>query len=322
MTDILAPEFTNEEAAVAHLEKSRWPSEISCPLCGSLNVHRMGGKTQAGYFLCNDCREKFTCRTGTVLERSHIPVHKWLLAIHLMSASKKGMSAHQLHRMLGITYKSAWFLAHRIREAMKETAPAPLGGEGKSVQADETYYGNTSKRAKGYRKGLRHKHSVVALVEPKGRVRAFHLERDDDRKPLPMRDMVRDLLVTNVHRSSELHTDESSLYTEVGKEFAAHKTVEHGSSSGGGMYVGKDGQTTNAAENFFGIFKRGMVGTYHKCEQQHLARYISEFEFRFNHRVGLGINDKMRAEALLKGVEGKRLTYRISSSGKKPKAAS
>ncbi len=315
MSDLMAPEFTNEEAAIAHLEASRWPNEVSCPLCGSLKVHRMGGQTQAGYFLCNDCREKFTCRTGTVLERSHIPVHKWLLAIHLMSASKKGMSAHQLHRMLGITYKSAWFLAHRIREAMKDTALEPLGGEGKSVQADETYYGNTSKRAKGYRKGHRHKQQVVALVEPKGRVRAIHIKTAKG-------DTVREFLVTNVDRKSELHTDESLLYRNVGKEFAAHKTVEHGSRGSEGFYVGKDGQTTNAVENFFGTFKRGMKGTYHKCEPQHLARYITEFEFRYNRRSGLGINDKMRAEDLLKGVEGKRLTYRISSADQEPEAAS
>jgi transposase-like protein len=135
MSDVLAPQFTNEEAAIEHLEASRWPDEVSCPICGSVGVHRMGGKTQAGYFQCNDCRDKFTCRTGTVMERSHIPVHKWLLAIRLMSASKKGMSAHQLHRMLGVTYKSAWFLAHRIREAMIDSKPTPLGGEGKSVLA-------------------------------------------------------------------------------------------------------------------------------------------------------------------------------------------
>jgi transposase-like protein len=307
MSDVLAPQFTNEEAAIAHLEASRWPGQVYCPNCGSTAVHRMAGKTQAGYFLCNDCREKFTCRTGTVLERSHIPVHKWLLAIHLMAASKKGMSAHQLHRMLGITYKSAWFLAHRIREAMKETNPAPLGGEGKSVQADETYYGNTSKRGKGYRKGHRHKQQVVALVEPKGQVRAMHVA-------VGKADSVRNFLVTNVHRTSELHTDESRLYDLVGNEFAAHKTVVHGSRGSEGHYVGKDGQTTNAVENFFGTFKRGMKGTYHKCEPQHLARYLTEFEFRYNRRAGLGVNDKMRAEALLKGVEGKRLTYRISRS--------
>lgn len=139
MADIYAPEFTNEEAAIAHLEKSRWADGVVCPHCGSVSATKMAGKTQAGYFQCNDCRDKFTCRTGTVLERSHIPVHKWLLAIHLMASSKKGMSAHQLHRMLGITYKSAWFLAHRIREAMIDDKASPLGGEGKIVQADETY---------------------------------------------------------------------------------------------------------------------------------------------------------------------------------------
>ena len=303
MSDVLAPQFTNEDAAIAHLEASRWPDEVYCPICGSTEVRRMGGKTQAGYFLCNDCREKFTCRTGTVMERSHIPIHKWLLAIHLMSASKKGMSAHQLHRMLGITYKSAWFLAHRIREAMKDDNAPPLGGEGKSVQADETYYGNTSKRAKGYRKGHRHKEQVVALVEPKGRVRAVHVKT-------ATKEAVRQILVTNADRKSELHTDESKLYTDVGREFASHKTVEHGSRGSEGFYVGKDGQTTNAVENFFGIFKRGMVGTYHKCEAQHLGRYVAEFEFRYNNRIGLGVTDKMRAETLLKGVEGKRLTYR------------
>ncbi len=302
MADIYAPEFTNEEAAIAHLEQSRWADGVVCPHCGSVSVTRMAGKTQAGYFQCNDCRDKFTCRTGTVMERSHIPVHKWLLAIHLMSASKKGMSAHQLHRMLGITYKSAWFLAHRIREAMTDTKADPLGGEGKSVQADETYIGNSSKRAKGYKKGHSHKEQIVALVEPGGKARAIHVKS-------ATKNSVREILVTNASRKSELHTDQSRIYDQVGQEFAAHKTVNH-SWNGRGEWVGKDGQTTNAAENFFGIFKRGMVGTYHKCDAQHLQRYVTEFEFRFNNRIGLGITDKMRAETLLKGIEGKRLTYR------------
>jgi transposase-like protein len=302
MADIYAPEFTDETAAIAHLEQSRWAEGVTCPHCGSVSVTRMGGKTQAGYFQCNDCRDKFTCRTGTVMERSHIPVHKWLLAIHLLSASKKGMSARQLHRMLGVTYKSAWFLAHRIREAMIDHKAGPLGGEGKSVQADETYYGNTSKRAKGYKKGHSNKQQIVALVEPKGKARAVHVKS-------ATKITVREILVTNVSRKSELHTDESKNYTHVGKEFASHKTVQHGW-GGSGEYVGPDGQTTNAAEDFFGIFKRGMVGTYHKCEEQHLQRYVTEFEFRFNHRTALGVSDNMRAVALLKGIEGKRLTYR------------
>jgi transposase-like protein len=300
--DLLNPAFTNEKAAIAHLEASRWPDGVNCPQCGSVNVHRMGGETQAGMFLCNDCRDKFTARTGTVMERSHVPVHKWLLAIHLLNQGKNGASAHEIHRSLGITYKTAWFLCHRIREAMIDKKPSPLGGEGKTVQADETYYGNSSKRAKGYKKGHRHKQGVVALVEPKGRARVFHVKS-------ATADKVRDILVRNVSRKSELHTDESRLYVESGKEFAAHKTVEHGS-SGYGFYVGKDGQNTNAAENFFGNFKRGMKGTYRFCGEQHLQRYLTEFEFRHNNRSGLGIGDGERAAIALKGIEGKRLTYR------------
>ena len=303
MTAINAKEFTDEAAAIAHLEASRWGGTANCPHCGSLDVHRMGGKTQAGMFLCNDCRDKFTARTGTVMERSHIPVHKWLLAIHLLNSSKKGMSAHQLHRMLGITYKSAWFLSHRIREAMKDANPTPMGGEGKTIQADETYYGNSSKRAKHYRKGHSQKAGVVALIEkPEGRVRTFQVKK-------ATAETVRDILVTNAHRSSELHTDESKLYVKVGKEFAAHKTVEHGWNQRG-YYVGKDGQTTNAVENFFGTFKRGMKGVYHFCGEQHLQRYLNEFEFRYNNRSGLGVSDTERAAIALKGIEGKRLTYR------------
>jgi transposase-like protein len=297
-----APQFTNEKAAVAFLEASRWPGEVMCPHCGSMAVTRMGGKTQAGYFQCNDCRDKFTCRTGTVMERSHVPIHKWLLAIHLLSAAKSGMSSHQLSRLLGLSYKTAWFLSHRIREAMKDENPSPLGGGGKSVQADETYTLRSSKRAKSYKKGMRHKEQIVALVEPQGRVRAVHLKRATS-------EGIRRILVTNVHRNSELHTDESNLYKYVGKEFSGHKTVTHGS-SGYGEYVGPDGQNVNAAENFFGNFKRSMRGTYRKCDEQHLQRYVTEFEFRHNNRSGLGIDDQARAANLLKGIEGKRLTYR------------
>jgi transposase-like protein len=249
MTALNAPQFTDETAAVAHLEASRWPKEVNCPHCGSLNVHRMGGKTQAGMFLCNDCRDKFTGRTGTVMERSKIPVHKWLLAIHLMSASKKGMSAHQLHRMLGITYKSAWFLAHRIREAMKlDAKPMPMGGEGGQIQADETYYGNTSKRSKSYRKGLKRKEAVLGIVDPKtGEARAFHMDLGAG---VPV---VRELIVKHASRKSILVSDKSKLYTKLGKEFASHETLLHW----GKEYVNENGFTTNNVENFFGTFKRG-----------------------------------------------------------------
>ena len=300
MSDISAPQFTDEAAAIAHLEASRWPDGVNCPHCGSVNVRRMGGKTQAGMFLCNDCRDKFTCRTGTVMERSHIPVHKWLLAIHLMSASKKGMSAHQLHRMLGITYKSAWFLCHRIREAMTSKSSAPMGGKGQQVQADETYYGNTSKRAKNYKRGHSNKSGIVALVDPAtGEARAFNVGSAGVFN-------VREILVKNVLRSTTLVTDQSRLYATTGKEFGGHQKVWHAANE----YVNKDGFTTNNVENFFGVFKRGMKGTYHFCGEQHLQRYLTEFSFRYTYRSGVGISDVERAAQVLKGTEGRRLTYR------------
>jgi transposase-like protein len=302
------PIFTDEEAAREHLEKVRWPEGPYCPHCGNSDPDRLAKvegvkhSHRAGLYYCNECKGQFTATVGTVFERSKIPLTKWWLAMHLIAASKKGMSAHQLHRMLGISYKSTWFMMHRIREAMRDNTPTAMGGEGKIIQADETYYGNTSKRAKGYKKGHRHKSSVIALVEPKGRVRAFHAKKANA-------ETVRDILVRNVHRTTELHTDESNLYVKVGKEFADHKTVEHGWNQRG-FYVGKDGQTTNAVENFFGIFKKGMVGVYHFCGEQHLQRYLDEFSFRYSNRSGLGVNDKERAELIVKGAEGKRLTYR------------
>jgi transposase-like protein len=311
--NLTAPQFTNEDAAIAHVEASRWPhGEVNCPHCGSLNVHRMAGKTQAGYFLCNDCRDKFTCRTGTVMERSHIPVHKWLLAIHLMSICKNGMSAHELHRLLGVTYKSAWFLAHRIREAMNGNKAKPMGGPGGKVQADETYYGNTSKRSKSYRKGLKRKAAVVGLVDPdSGEARAFHMELGAGA------DVVREILVTNASRKSKLVSDESPLYGRVGKEFDGHDSVKHSARE----YVRyefkwHDGQPktekvhTNNVENYFGVFKRGMRGTYVHCGEQHLQRYLNEFSFRYSNRSGIGVSDIERAAIALKGIEGKRLTYR------------
>jgi len=304
------PVFQSEDKAREALEVVRWPEGPICAQCGNSDpekIARVEGKKQShrpGLYYCNECHGQFTVTVGTVFERSKVPLTKWWMAAHLFNQGKNGVSAHEIHRTLRVTYKTAWFMMHRLREAMNELNPKPMGGEGQSVQADETYYGNSSKRAKGYRKGHRHKASVVALVEPKGRARLVHLNRAKQKT-------VRELLVTNVHRTSELHTDESRLYTEVGKEFAAHKTVEHGSSHGGeGFYVGRDGATTNAAENLFGNFKRSMKGTYRFCSEQHLQRYLNEFQFRHNHRAKLGFTDGERTAAALKGIEGKRLTYR------------
>ena len=300
------PIFQDETKAREALEAVLWPHGPVCRHCGNSDpdkIAKMEGKShRPGLYYCNECSGQFTVTVGTVFERSKVPLTKWWMAAHMLNSGKNGCSAHEIHRTIGVTYKTAWFMMHRLREAMTDLAPTPMGGKGKSVQADETYYGNSSKRAKGYKKGHRHKQGVVALVEPKGRVRAFHVKGATAEK-------VRKILVTNAHRSSELHTDESRLYTEVGKEFAAHKTVEHGVNQRG-FYVGKDGQTTNAVENFFGNFKRGVKGTYRFVSEQHLQRYLTEFEFRHNNRSGLGVTDGERTANALKGAEGKRLTYR------------
>lgn len=304
--DLQHPSFLSEDAARKWLEKSRWPNGPVCPHCKSgERVERLGGKSMgAGWYHCNDCREKFTVRVGTLYERSHIPLHKWLLATHLLTSSKKGMSAHQLHRMLGITYKSAWFMAHRIREALSETDREGMGGTGGEIQADETYYGGTSKRAKSYRKtkkGLyKNKSRVVALVDKNsGEVRAFKVKKATAHT-------VRNILFTNASRKSILVTDDSPLYDGVGRAYASHQIVKHARRK----YVNKEGFTTNNVENFFGVFKKGMTGVYHFCDEKHLQRYLNEFAFRYSNRAALGVSDGERAARALKGIEGKRLTYR------------
>lgn len=303
------PIFQDETEARKALEAVRWPDGAICPHCGNSDQEKLakveGAKKshRPGLWYCNECKGQFTVTVGTVFERSKVPLTKWWMAAHMINSGKNGVSAHEIHRALGVTYKTAWFMMHRLREAMTDLAPTPMGGSGKSIQADETYIGNSSKRAKGYKKGHSHKNSIVALVDPStGKARAFHVKRANA-------DTVREILVTNAHRSSELHTDESRLYTKVGAEFAGHKTVNHGW-NGRGEYVGKDGQTTNNAENFFGVFKRGMRGTYIFCSEQHLKRYLAEFSFRYSNRAGLGVTDGERTALTLKGIEGKRLTYR------------
>ncbi len=293
--DITNPIFHDEAKATAHIEAQRWGGEPVCPHCGSLHVTRMGGKTQAGMFLCNDCRDKFTVRTGSVMERSHVPLHKWLLATHLMAASKKGMSAAQMGRMIGVTYKTAWFLCHRIREAMEGAAPTgPLGGPDSTVEADETYVGGKAKN-RSTRKPAKKK-AVVALVERDGRARSFHVANVNAKD-------VRALVVTNIDRASALLTDESPIYVKMGKEFSYHGSVNHSAKE----YVRGVFHHTNTAENFFSIFKRGVIGTYHHMSEAHLGRYCAEFDLRYNTR---DMNDAERANEILKGGIGRRLTYR------------
>src|ERR1700680_1321852 len=299
------PMFQDEAKAREALEAVLWPDGPYCRHCGNSDqekIAKMQGKSaRPGLYYCNECKREFTVTVGTVFERSKVPLTKWWMAASMFNSGKNGVSAHEIHRQLAVSYKTAWFMMHRLREAMRDLNPTPLGGEGQTIQADETYYGN-SRRAKSYRKGHRHKSSVVALVEPKGRARAFHVKS-------ATAETVRDILVTNASRKSELHTDESKLYGNVGKEFAAHKTVEHGVNRRG-FYVGKDGQTTNNVENFFGNFKRSMKGTYRFCGEQHFQRYLTEFQFRHNNRSGLGVTDGERTALAMKGIENKRLTYR------------
>ncbi len=302
--DITNPIYTNETKARKHLEGIRWPNGAVCPHCGQQEtVKRLGGKSMGpGWYHCKSCREKFTVRVGTVYERSKVPLHKWILATHLLCASKKGMSAHQLHRMLGVTYKTAWFMMHRIRESMQGTDAGPMGGPGESAQADETYFGrkdSTKGKSRKDKKGLSRMRAVVSLISG-GKARTFHVSRADAQT-------VRHILVTNLRRESELHTDESRLYSKVGREYVEHRKVVHVR----GQYVGPHGESTNKCENYFSIFKRGMRGVYQHCAEKHLQRYINEFDFRYNTRK---LTDAQRAREAIKGAEGKRLTYRRTGS--------
>jgi transposase-like protein len=295
-TDITNPIFHNEAKAEAHIMASRWPDGPYCPHCGSVNVHRMGGKTQAGYFICRDCRDKFTVRTGTVFERSHIPLHKWLLATHLMAASKKGVSAAQLGRMLCITHKSAWFMAHRIREAMKPANPSPIGGTNKIVEADETFVGGKA-RNRALCKEPPRKTAVLTMIERDGEARSFRVANVTAKT-------LRPIIVRVASRKSHLMTDELGSYIGIGKEFAGHSAVNHGKlefAKLGGFAHG------NTAECYFSILKRGIYGVFHSISEAHTLRYLAEFDMRFNTRQK---TDAERAASILKGAEGRRLHYR------------
>lgn len=311
MSQFNAPHFQTPEAARAYLEALRWDGERVCPHCGTVNSSFATKK--AGVYRCSskECRKDFSVTTKSVMESSHIKLHIWLQAFYLMASSKKGVSSHQLHRALGVTYKTAWFLSHRIREAMRNGGiVSPMGGEGSIVEADETYFGpiakdkvrktTTSGRpfTKSGRTGPSNKRAIVSLVERGGSVRSFHVAVADA-------NTVAGIVNENIHRETRLHTDESRLYTKVGANFAMHETINHSAKE----YARGD-VTTNSVEGYFSIFKRGMRGVYQHCAEKHLHRYLSEYDFRFNHRVKLGFNDGERADLAIKGAAGKRLTYR------------
>lgn len=315
MTDLTNPMFQDENLAREWLEAARWPDGVCCPHCGVFReaTRLAGDKHRPGLWECRACRKQFSVTVGSVMERSHIPLTKWAMAFHLMAASKKGISAHQMHRMLKITYKSAWFMCHRIREAMTDKTPSPIGGEGKVVEADEMYHGKREtpaqlsrgrvrKPTKKGRSGPAEKREIIGLVERGGEARLIHVNHITAKN-------LREHVVRHVSRKSRLHTDESRLYPKLGEEFAAHETVHHGADEFA-RGKGDDLVTTNTVEGMFGIFKRGMVGVYPHCGEQHLQRYLDEFQFRYNHRVKLGYTDTHRAVLAIRGADGKRLTYR------------
>ena len=306
MFDLTNPIFHDEDKARAYFETLRWADGRFCPHCGEAErtspvdgkpKRGKGKPKRPGYYVCLGCKKQFTVRVGSIFERSHIPLHKWAAGFYLMAASKKGISAHQLHRTLGITYKSAWFMAHRIREAMRPDGKAgPFGGPNTVVEADETYIGG---KARNRKNKVPTKEAVFALVERGGRVSSHHVP-DVSSKTL------RKILVTHVDRKSYLMTDEAGQYITVGREYAGHGTVNHSIEE----YVRHGGfMHTNTIENYFSIMKRGIAGVYHHVSQAHLRRYLAEYDFRYNERCALGVDDSERAAKAIKGAEGKRLTY-------------
>ena len=299
LSALSAAHFHSEEAAFAYVEARIWPEGPVCPHCGGYDrIGKMGGKsTRVGLYKCYQCRKPFTVRIGTIFESSHVPLNIWLQAMYLIAGSKKGISSNQLHRTLGVTLKTAWFMSHRIREAMRDGSMEPFGGEGGDVQVDETYIGNLQgvEKARG---GFRHKMRVVSLLDKRtGRTRSVY-------SPSLGAGEVANIVRSNVLQESHLVTDESRYYWRVGKEFEGHSRVFHGANN----YV-TNGRTTNDLEGFFSIFKRGMRGVYQFCNEKHLHRYLAEFDFRYSNRIALGYNDADRADTLLKGITGKRLTY-------------
>jgi len=300
MCDLSNPIYHDKDKAREHLEAIRWPNGPVCPHCGVVGTaYAITGKSaRPGLYECKDCLKQFSVTVGTVFERSKVPLNKWLLATHLMTSSKKGVSSHQIHRSLGVTYKTAWFMTHRIREAMKDMSTGSLGGEGTSgiVEADETYFGKTKNKGKGSHSGKKQK--VVALVERKGKVRAFHL-------PTITAKTLKPVLTGNIDKNARLMTDSAGLYFKIGKEFKSHETANHSIDE----YVRGD-VTTNTVENYFSVLKRGINGVYQHVSPAHLHRYVNEFSFRYNNRSALEISDRERARIALEGIGGKRLTYR------------
>lgn len=317
MSNLSAPHFHNEEAAYEYVEARVWPHGATCPKCGERErVSKMRGKsTRIGAYKCYKCRKPFTVKVGTIFESSHVKMNVWLQAIYLICGSKKGISSNQLHRILGVTLKTAWFMSHRIREAMRSGDLAPMGGGGGIVEIDETYYGTSDegrerrarfhslKKNRGkkfsFHGGGGHKMAVLSLVDRGGRVQSFHVKQANKRSVLP-------IVRQNLDAEAKVVTDDSGLYRDLDAEYM-HAFVRHTA----GEY-GRGKVHTNTIEGYFPIFKRGMRGVYQHCKEKHLHRYLAEFDFRYSNRVALGVDDTDRADLALTGIVGKRLTYQTA----------
>lgn len=304
MTKLTDPIFHDEDEARAHFERIRWPDGRVCPHCGTVGNSTLlkGNSTRPGLYKCKDCRKPFTATMGTIYERSHIPLHKWLLATHLMVSSKKGISAAQLHRNLGFgSYRTAWFMAHRIREAMRSDDTTPMGSGGGDVFADETYFGRDPDRPFS-RTPFRNLNQILTLVD-RTTGRSVSMVIDGHMTAAG----VLPILKANVASEARLLTDEAKHYAPARHHFAGHEAVAHWK----GEYVRKDDPsiTTNQIEGFFGIFKRGMRGIYQHCGKQHLNRYLAEFDFRYTFRQAAGFDDTQRAIKAVQGTVGRRLMY-------------
>jgi transposase-like protein len=321
MSVLSSPHFHDEAKAFAYLESIVWADGVVCPHCGVIggrvydlagvrskaSVKNPEGVVRHGLKKCGECRKQFTVKVGTVFEHARMPLHKMLQAVHLMVSSKKGISSHQLSRVLEVQYKSAWFLAHRIREAMRSgDLSTPFGGNGGAVEVDETYFGQKRDVEKA-RAGTAHKFGVLALVDREsGTMRTFTFDRF-------RAETVHPIVLANISREARLMTDEARMYQKIGKQFAEHGTTLHGAR----QYVDLNDRTihTNTVEGAFSIFKRGMKGVYQHCGEQHLHRYLAEFEFRYNNRIANGVDDRQRARNAVAGIVGKRLTYKLADIG-------
>jgi transposase-like protein len=299
--------FHDERVAYAYVEARVWPNGPICPHCGNTDAARMrlmaGKSTRLGVRQCNECRKPFTVKVGTIFESSHVPLRHWLQAMHLMTASKKGISSNQLHRTLGVTLKTAWFMSHRIRLAMQASGLAPMGGNGSTVEIDETIIGKQEGAPKDASfKGSNFRNIVLTLVERGGSSRSFHVDGSTIGTLMP-------IIRANVAKGTAVMTDTAVWYKTMNADghFASHETVNHTIDE----YV-RGNVTTNTVEGFYSVFKRGMKGIYQHCSEKHLHRYLAEFDFRYSNRVRLGIGDVERADRALKGVVGKRLTYRTT----------